>query len=114
MADTINDLEKQTLNVQAKAEAAREQAQMERNRANQFNQPEDQGNREAHNRQADLLDQRAVVFDNELRDIEAKREQVIGRINDLKAQRQVLNQEMTDKIAAIDNELTQIQGSSSI
>ena len=114
MDDNIKYIEKQIEKNRIEAEAMRRQAEVERNKASQYSEPDQDGDRIYHTQQAEQLDSKADQYEAEANTLEPKKAQIEARINELKTQRETINREALDKTLAIDKELAQIQGSMTI
>lgn len=107
----IKHLDRHLRKNQEDAAAARKQAEMERDRAQQFIQSGNDGQAQSHTREAEKLENRAMELENEMPSLEAAKSTMEKRINDLQQQRDQLTRESTDRITAIDKELAQLKGS---
>jgi len=114
MADNIKFLDKEMQKAQSHAADARRQAETERNKAGQYDPATQQGDVDYHNQQAERFDEQAQAYEDELKDLEPRKQQVEARITELRSQRETIEREMVDKITAIDRELSDISGSLTI
>lgn len=109
MQDNLKFIQKQIDKHQAEAQAARRQAEVVRNQANGYSEPDQQGNRDLYNTQAQQLEEKANQHDAEAEALEAKKVEIQARIDELKAERETINRETLDRTVEIDKELARIQ-----
>lgn len=113
MQDNLRYLEKEMQRAQDNAKGAHQQADLERNKADQYDEAH-QSDKDYHQQQARQFDDQAEALENEAQQLQAKKVQVEARVAELKTERETLNRETLARITAIDNELISLQGSMSV
>lgn len=107
-------LEKEILKAESKAKGTRQQAEIERIKADSYDPQTEAGKRDYHHQQADVLDLHAEELESAIPELRSKMAETENRIAELKAQRETITQETQEKITAIDKELDQLQAGLSI
>ena len=102
-------LEKEILKAESNAKGIRVQAELERDKAEQYDPETQRSQREYHEQQAEILDQRAEEIEATIPELRSKKAETENRIAELKAQREAINREALEKVTAIDKELDSLQ-----
>ena len=109
MQDNLRFIQKQIEKNRIEAEAARRQAQAERNQAGRYTEPDQQSNKGIHDAQALRFEEKANRLEDEADALEPKKVEIESRINELKTERDAINRQTLDRTVEIDKELAQIQ-----
>ena len=110
MQDNLKFIEKELDKKQAEATAARRQAETERQKASMYDNDVSPGNSDVHANQAKKYDEQADQLEDEIQAMQPKKDEIISKVTQLKAEREKINREVVDKTYAIDKELERLLG----
>ena len=114
MDDNLRHIDHEIDKRHAEAETARRQAVSERSIALSYSGEGQESEQALRNQTAESLDAKADKMDQEAAELEKKKEQIVAKINELKAEREKINRETVDRTYAIDKELASLSGGMTI
>lgn len=109
MQDNLRFIQKQIEKNRIEAEAAQRQARIERNLADDYSEPDQQGDKGYHNNQALRFEEKANQLEAEANALEPKKVEIEAKIAQLQAERETINRQTLDRTVEIDKELARIQ-----
>ena len=106
----LSHITKQIQKETAEVKALRQQAQHQRDIASQKYQEENAHSGDHYEKEADHLELRADEFEANIEQLQASKQRLEARIAELEARRTTIDNENTDRLAQLDNDIAKLRG----
>ena len=106
----LSHITKQIQKDTAEIKALRNQAQHQRDIANQKYQEEDARSGDHYEAEADRLDSRADELETNIAQLQANKERLEARIAELELKRDAIDKEHSDRLAQLNNDIVKLRG----